>query len=63
MGSDEQPGETIGHSDSMMLAHVDLSKNQINAISIPRDTRIYLDGYGYTKLTSAQYIMQSELRN
>ena len=59
MGSDEQTGETIGHSDSMMLAHVDLSKNQINAISIPRDTRIYLDGYGYTKLTSAQYIMQA----
>lgn len=59
MGSDERPGQTAGHSDTMMLAHVDLSKNQINAISIPRDTRVYLDGYGYTKLTSVQYILQA----
>lgn len=59
MGSDARPGETAGHSDTMMLAHVDLSKNQINAISIPRDTRVHLDGYGYTKLTSVQYILQS----
>lgn len=59
MGSDERPGETVGHSDTMLLAHVDLSKNEINAISIPRDTRVHLDGYGYTKLTSVQYILQA----
>lgn len=44
----------------MMLAHVDLEKNQVNAVSIPRDTRVYLDGYGYTKLTSVQYILQAD---
>ncbi|NRD76937.1 LCP family protein [Bacillus sp. BRMEA1] len=60
LGSDERPGETIGHSDTMMLAHVDLGKNQINAISIPRDTRVHLNGYGYTKLTSVQYILQAD---
>lgn len=59
MGSDEEQGETIGHSDTMMLVHVDLGKNQVNAVSIPRDTRVYLDGYGYTKLTSVQYILQA----
>jgi LCP family protein required for cell wall assembly len=59
MGSDARPGQTIGHSDTMLLAHVDLNKNQINAVSIPRDTRVYLDGYGYTKLTSVQYILQA----
>lgn len=59
MGSDARPGDKIGHSDSMLLAHVDLGKNQINVISIPRDTRVYLDGYGYTKLTSVQYILQA----
>ncbi|MDQ0201889.1 LCP family protein [Neobacillus ginsengisoli] len=59
MGSDERPGETIGHSDTMMLVHVDLGKNLINAVSIPRDTRVHLDGYGYTKLTSVQYILQA----
>ncbi|WP_066369715.1 LCP family protein [Neobacillus fumarioli] len=60
MGSDARPGEKIGHSDTMMLAHVDLEKNQVNAVSIPRDTRVYLDGYGYTKLTSVQYILQAD---
>jgi LCP family protein required for cell wall assembly len=59
MGSDARPGETAGHSDSMMLVHVDLGKNQLNVVSIPRDTRVYLDGYGYTKLTSIQYILQA----
>ncbi|MDQ0199326.1 LCP family protein [Neobacillus ginsengisoli] len=60
MGSDQRPGQSIGHSDTMMLAHVDLSKDQINAISIPRDTRVHLSGYGYTKLTSVQYVLQSK---
>lgn len=60
MGSDQRPGETIGHSDTMILAHVDLKTKQVNAISIPRDTRVHLDGYGYTKLTSVQYVLQSK---
>lgn len=28
-------------------------------MSIPRDTRVHLDGYDYTKLTSVQYIKQA----
>ncbi len=60
MGSDARPGQKIGHSDTMMLMHVDLGKNQINAVSIPRDTRVHLNGYGYTKLTSVQYILQAD---
>ena len=59
IGSDERKGQNIGHSDSMMLVHVDLTTHQYDAISIPRDTRVHLDGYGYTKLTSVQYIMQA----
>lgn len=59
IGSDERKGHNIGHSDSMMLLHVDLTKNEFHAVSIPRDTRVHLDGYGYTKLTSVQYIMQA----
>lgn len=60
IGSDERKGSNIGHSDSMMLVHVDLTKNKFQAVSIPRDTRVHLDGYGYTKLTSVQYIMQAK---
>jgi polyisoprenyl-teichoic acid--peptidoglycan teichoic acid transferase len=59
MGSDARPGQKIGHSDTMLLVHVDLNQNKYNAISIPRDTRVHLDGYGYTKLTSVQYIIQA----
>lgn len=59
IGSDERKGQDVGHSDSMMLVHVDLGKDQYRAVSIPRDTRVHFDGYGYTKLTSVQYITQS----
>lgn len=60
LGSDQRPGETIGHSDTMILAHVDVNRHQVKAISIPRDTRVHLPGYGYTKLTSVQYVLQSK---
>lgn len=60
MGSDQRPGEAIGHSDTMILAHVNLNKHTVNAISIPRDTRVHLAGYGYTKLTSVQFVLQSQ---
>lgn len=59
IGSDERHGSTAGHSDSMMVIHVDLRTHQYNVLSIPRDSRVYLAGYGYTKLTSVQYIGQA----
>jgi LCP family protein required for cell wall assembly len=59
IGSDQRPGEKASHSDSIVLVHVDLTDHQYNMLSIPRDTRVYMDGYGYTKLTSVQYIAQS----
>ncbi|WP_242216859.1 LCP family protein [Bacillus cereus group sp. BfR-BA-01380] len=59
IGSDERKGQNVGHSDSMMIVHVDLNKKEYHAMSIPRDTRVHLDGYGYTKLTSVQYIKQA----
>lgn len=60
IGSDQRKGDKLGHTDSMVLVHVDLNKNKYQAVSIPRDTRVHLDGYGYTKLTSVQYIMQAK---
>ncbi|MBM7652504.1 LCP family protein [Neobacillus cucumis] len=60
IGSDQRKGQKLGHTDSMMLIHVDLNKNKYQAVSIPRDTRVHVDGYGYTKLTSVQYIMQAK---
>jgi polyisoprenyl-teichoic acid--peptidoglycan teichoic acid transferase len=59
LGSDQRKGENVGHSDSMMLVHLDLNKHEYHTLSIPRDTRVFLEGYGYTKLTSVQYIIQA----
>ncbi|MCU9613041.1 LCP family protein [Caldibacillus lycopersici] len=59
IGSDQRKGKNIGHSDSMMVVSVNLKNYEYHIMSIPRDTRVYLDGYGYTKLTSVQYILQA----
>lgn len=59
VGSDIRHGSTAGHSDSMMIVHVDLRTHQYNILSVPRDARVHLAGYGYTKLTSVQYIGQA----
>jgi len=56
LGSDARPGEKDSHSDSIILIHVNLNTHQYNLLSIPRDTRVYMPGYGYTKLTSVQYL-------
>ncbi|MCL6632289.1 MAG: LCP family protein [Alicyclobacillus herbarius] len=58
MGSDARPGQKAGHSDSILLIHVDLNQHTYDVLSIPRDTRVYMPGYGYTKLTSVQYLDQ-----
>jgi len=60
IGSDARPGDTASHSDSMVLIHVNLNTHQYNLLSIPRDTRVYFPGYGYTKLTSVQYVDQAK---
>ena len=60
LGSDTREKGGIGHTDSMMLVHVDLNKKKYSMMSIPRDTRVYVDGIGYTKLTSAHYMLQAK---
>ncbi|MCO7124324.1 LCP family protein [Sporolactobacillus shoreicorticis] len=58
IGSDARKGDAASHTDSMVLIHADLNNHTYNMLSIPRDTRVYMQGYGYTKLTSVQYISQ-----
>lgn len=59
IGSDARKGDVLSHTDSMLLIHADLNKHTYNILSIPRDTRVPLQGYGYTKLTSVQYVSQA----
>lgn len=60
IGSDARKGNTASHTDSMVLIHANLNNHTYNMLSIPRDTRVYMPGYGHTKLTSVQYISQSK---
>lgn len=60
LGSDARPDETVSRTDSIVIVHVDLNKKKYNMLSIPRDTRIYLEGYGYTKITHVQALTQSK---
>lgn len=52
MGVDTREDD-IGRSDTMMVAAVDPKKNQASLLSIPRDTRVHIDGYGYEKINAA----------
>ncbi|RYM02845.1 LytR family transcriptional regulator [Sporolactobacillus sp. THM7-7] len=58
IGSDARKGDTASHTDSMVLIHANLNDHTYNMMSLPRDTRVPIQGYGYTKLTSVQYISQ-----
>jgi LCP family protein required for cell wall assembly len=41
------------HSDSITLLHTDPGKHRFYYLSIPRDLRVYVPGYGYQKINAA----------
>lgn len=52
--SEEPVGESVGErTDSIMVARVDEKNQKVSIISMPRDLRVYVDGYGYCKINSA----------
>jgi polyisoprenyl-teichoic acid--peptidoglycan teichoic acid transferase len=56
MGTDggSEPGRGNDHrSDSLLLIRTDPSKNRISYLSIPRDLRVEIPGYGAEKINSA----------
>ncbi len=53
MGTDGRNDEESDRSDSIILARVDPQSMQVVLISIPRDTRVYIEGYGYQKINAA----------
>ena len=44
-----------GLSDSMLLLRFDPAKDYVSVLSIPRDTKAFVDGAGVTKINSANY--------
>ncbi|WP_138494508.1 LCP family protein [Paenibacillus pinistramenti] len=59
LGIDARESED-SRTDVMMLAHVNLSRNEVNLVSIPRDTRVYIKGTGYTKINHAHLLGELE---
>lgn len=53
LGIDAREGETAARTDTMILASVDQKSKQVALLSIPRDTRVSIPGYGMDKINSA----------
>jgi len=53
LGDDSRPGETMARSDTMIVAKVDPQTGQVWMLSIPRDTRVDIPGYGVNKINAA----------
>lgn len=52
MGVDKRKDD-VGRSDTLMISTVDPTNNQTYLLSIPRDTRVKIDGYGFDKINAA----------
>ncbi len=53
LGADSRPGETIGRTDSIIVAHVDATQERLSLLSIPRDTKVDIPRRGTDKINSA----------
>ena len=55
IGTDEAEDSTedMHRSDTNIVVRIDPEKNQATMVSIPRDTKIEIDGYGTNKFTAA----------
>lgn len=53
LGVDDRAAAPGSRSDTMMLAFLDMNEPSVKLLSIPRDTRVNIPGYGYEKFTHA----------
>ncbi len=53
MGVDEREGDKSLRTDTMILANINNKDNRISLLSIPRDTKVVLPGYGVNKINAA----------
>ncbi|MHB9004627.1 MAG: LCP family protein, partial [Coriobacteriia bacterium] len=55
LGSDQRPWETDARADTIIVARIDTEANKVWLLSIPRDTRAEIPGYGVGKINSATF--------
>lgn len=53
LGSDAREGDTVSRTDTMILVRVDLVGGKLTMLSIPRDTKVEIEGYGTQKINAA----------
>lgn len=53
LGSDARDGDTVSRSDVMILLRVDAANGKITMVSIPRDTKVEIEGQGTQKINAA----------
>jgi LCP family protein required for cell wall assembly len=53
LGSDAREGDTVSRSDTIMLCRLDPESKRVSILSIPRDTKVELKGYGTQKINAA----------
>lgn len=53
LGDDRRPGQSRARSDTIVLARLDSQNQSMLLLSIPRDTRVNVPGYGMTKINHA----------
>lgn len=53
LGNDRRPGQSRARSDTILLARLNSQDKSVLLLSIPRDTRTEVPGYGLTKINHA----------
>jgi LCP family protein required for cell wall assembly len=54
LGVDERPKENDpGRSDTLLVAMIDTKTREASILSVPRDTRVWIRGYGWDKINHA----------
>jgi LCP family protein required for cell wall assembly len=55
LGTDYREGEEAARADTIILARVDPEQGRVWMLSIPRDTRVEIPGYGVDKINAAHF--------
>lgn len=56
MGTDDYGSNEVARTDSIMLVFTNVNTRRVSVISIPRDTRVNLQGVGLTKINHANVV-------
>jgi LCP family protein required for cell wall assembly len=53
LGSDKREDETTWRTDTIIVVSVDLQRNVVRLLSIPRDLWVHIPGHGYDRINTA----------